>query len=417
MKRYSRLALLVLIMFFLCSVTVRNRFPGGMALAQEKNVYKSLDILCDVISIIQRDYIERISSDTLVNNALRGMLASLDNYSHFSPAGEKKQETEAETETEELETYGLEVAHKDRLMTVVSPIENGPAYKAGLKPGDIIIKINEEAVTERPLAELMLPFRGRATEELKLKVLRRGERDFIETVLKPGRIEGPPVRSEGLGENVGLLRVNRFNKDTAVMTAEALNKSRQEGNDSLVIDLRDCPSGKIASAIAVADQFLPVGEEIASVNGRAKGVERKFLSKEKPLFGEGPVVVLINGGTSGAAEVLAGALQSQRKAVLMGQNSFGSAFEEGTFAMKDGSSINIITGVYQTPAGKVIQDKGIEADIKVESEPPVSEEKVEEKKSDNEKQSEEKEKEKELPDSLIQRSVDLIKAIRLTKIR
>ena len=115
--------------------------------------------------------------------------------------------------------------------------------------------------------------------------------------------------------------------------------------------------------------------------------------------------------------MLAGALQSQRKAVLMGQNSFGSAFEEGTFAMKDGSSIKIITGVYQTPAGKVIQDKGIEADIKVESEPPVSEEKGEEKKPDKEKQSEEKEKVEEPSDSLIQRSVDLIKAIRLTNVR
>ncbi len=415
MKVYSRRVTRGVFVLFLIVVFAVCNFVGNTPLALEKNAYKSLDILCDIISIIQKDYIEEVKSEKLIHNALKGMLASLDNYSHFIPASDKQKKPEADAQAEDFATYGLEVVNKGRLPTVISPIENGPAWKAGLKPGDKIIKINEKAVTESPLTELIRPFRGHATEELRLKVLREGERDFIAVVLKPGKIEGPAARSEKLGENIGLVRISRFDKGTPALVAEQLGQLKKDGVDSLVIDLRNCPAGEIRSAIEIADYLLPVGGKITSVVGRIEGVQKEFVSKGKPIFEEGPAVALINSGTSGAAEVLAGALKSQRRALLMGQNSFGSAFVEGTFPLQDGSSIMIITGVYQTPTGRVIQDNGLEVEIEVKPEPPKAAEKDVEKKSDKEETKQETKKEEKSLDPMIERAIDLIKAIRLTK--
>ncbi len=378
--------------------------------ARETNIYKSLDIISDVITIIQRDYIEKLSTEKLIQDAMRGMLASLDSYSHYIPPPEPKGTPESEVPPQELGTYGLEAAYKNKLLTVVAPIENGPAWKSGLKSGDIILKIGEESVEERPFAELVHQFRGGASKELLLQVARRGERDFLNITITPGKIEGPPARSEMLEEKVGLLRVTRFDLQTAPRVADCLKNLKTAGANGLVIDLRDCPAGSIAAAVAVAELILPQGELITTLRARAEGGSKEFRSKSKPIFERGPFAVLINGGTSGAAEVLAGAFQGGKKGLLMGQKSFGCAFEEGSFNLSDGSMIKMITAVYETPDGQEIQDEGLDPDIEVPI-PELAAETADEKKP--EKKREKEKKEKKLADFMVQRAVDLIKGIRI----
>jgi len=378
--------------------------------AGETNIYKTLDIISDVITIIQRDYIEKLSSEKLIQDALRGMLASLDSYSHYIPPPEPKGTPAGGVPVQDLGTYGLEVAYKNKLLTVVAPIENGPAWKSGLKSGDIILKIGEESVEERPFAELVHQFRGSASKELLLQVARRGERDFLNLTITPAKIEGPAARSEMLREKVGLLRVTRFDPQTAPRVADCLKNLKAAGANGLVIDVRDCPAGDTAAAIAVAELLLPHGELIATLRGRTEGGSKEFRSQSKPIIERGPFVVLINGGTSGAAEVLAGAFHGGKKGMLMGQKSFGCAFEEGSFNLSDGSMIKMITAVYETPDGQEIQDEGLDPDIEVPI-PALPPETAEEKKAEKKKV---KEKKEEKPaDPMVQRAIDLIKGIRI----
>lgn len=382
---------------------------GGALRAAEKDIYKTLDILSDVIAIIQRDYIEKVSSEKLVQDALRGMLASLDSYSHYIPPPEPKGTPAAVAPAQDLGTYGVEVAYKDRLLVVVAPIENGPAWKSGLKSGDLILKIGEESVEERPLAELVGQFRGRVSKELKLQVARQGERDFLDIIIKPGKIDGPPAASEVFAEKIGRLRISRFDSHTASRVADCLKTLNAAGVSGLVVDLRDCPAGDVAAAIAVAELIFPEGALVTSLRGRAEGDGKEFKSRSKPIFNKGPIVALINGGTSGAAEVLAGAFQGGKRGILMGQKSFGCAFEEGTFDLGDGSKIKMITAVYETPDGQEIQDDGLDPDVEVPL-PPLPAEDAEEKKPDKKKA---KETEVEQLDPMVQRAIDLIKGIRI----
>lgn len=395
---------------------------GGALRAAERDIYKTLDILSDVITIIQRDYIEKISSEKLVRDALRGMLASLDSYSHYVPPPEPKVTPAEGAPAQDLGTYGVEVAYKDKLLIVVAPIENGPAWKSGLKSGDIILKIGEEAVEERPFAELVGQFRGNVSKELLLQVARRGERDFLDVAVKPGKIDGPPARYEIYAEKIGRLRISRFDRHTAPRAADCLKSLNAAGVAGLIIDLRDCPAGDVAAAIAVAELIFPSGELIVSLRGRAEGGGKEFRSQSKPVFEKGPVVVLINGGTSGAAEVLAGAFQGGRRGILMGQKSFGCAFEEGSFDLGDGSKITMITAVYETPDGQEIQDEGLDPDVEVPLPAETPEEKKAEEKKPGEKKIEEKKagkkkaaepEDEKTMDPMVQRAIDLIKGIRI----
>jgi carboxyl-terminal processing protease len=382
---------------------------GGALQAAERDIYKTLDILSDVITIIQRDYIEKIGSEKLIRDALRGMLASLDSYSHYVPPPEHKGTPVAGAPAEDLGTYGVEVSYKDNLLMVVAPIENGPAWKSGLRSGDLILKIGEEPVKEQSLAELVNQFRGSVSKELLLEVARRGERDFLDITLKPGKIDGPPATFEMHAEKIGRLRISRFDSHTAPRVADCLKKLNAAGVSGLVIDLRDCPAGDVGAAIAVAELIFPEGALIASLRGRAEGSSREFRSQSKPIFEKGPIVALINGGTSGAAEVLAGAFQGGKRGILMGQKSFGCAFEEGSFDLGDGSKIMMITAVYDTPAGDEIQDDGLDPDVEAPL-PPLPPETPEEKKPEKKKV---KEKEEDKLDPMVQRAIDLIKGIRI----
>jgi len=374
-----------------------------------QDVYKELDILCDVITIIRRDYIEPIGAEKLIQDAIRGMLSSLDNYSHLIPPAEPRAPPVEGAAAGELGTYGLEVAYSDRLLTVVAPVEGGPAWKAGIKSGDVIIKINEEEAEERPLMELRPLFRGGA-KELRLQVARRGQREFLTFTLKPGPIEGPSARAEMLGDRIGLLRVRRFDRETAALVASCVNGLKAEGVDSLVLDLRDCPGGEIGAAIAAADHFLPAGELVTLLVGRDEASRREYRSKGAPIIRDGPIVVLINGGTSGAAEVLAGALRSGRRGLLMGQKSFGCAFEEGSFPLRDGSVLRMITAAYQTPDGDQIQDEGLDVDVEIPLPAPEPEDEKDEKAVKKTVEKEEKQ-----IDPMVQRAIDLIKGIRIIK--
>lgn len=424
-SRSPRLHLICVALLLVAGV-ILSRFTAleGGAAERDADVYRSLDILCDVITIIQRDYIEKLSAERLMQDALRGMLSSLDSYSTYLPPPAPGETPSPPAK--DSGTYGLEVAYKNRLLTVIAPVENGPAWKAGVKSGDLIIKIGEKAVDDRPLAELLQLFRGAASGELRLQVVRRGERKFLDFTLAPGRVEGPAARTEMLGDKIALLRISRFDRETPARVAECLGEMKGKGADGVILDLRDCPAGEIGAAIAIAGHFIPAGRPVATLAARSDEARKEFTSTGAQPLAEGPVVALVNEGTSGAAEVLAGALQSGGRGVLMGQTSFGCAFEEGSFTLKDGSTMTLLTAVYQTPDGAEIQDEGLDPDIEVPLPPALAEEEQEELElpaEKNEKDGKSKKGEegtkgeeggKEI-DPLVQRAVDLIKGIRIMK--
>ena len=392
---------------------------GGALRAREEAIYKNLDILCDVISIIQKDYIEKVSSEKLTHGALRGMLRSLDGFSYYVPAGGEKTVSPDQTGGELEKTYGLEVAYKGKVLTVVAPVEGGPAWKAGLRHDDKIIKINEKPVAERPLHELYELFRGRAAEEIKLQVIRKGAHDFLDFTLAPGSIDAPRASGKVLDGKIGFVRVTRFDKETGKAVSGELERLEKEGVTGLIIDLRDCPGGDIGAAVDVAGRFIPRGKMITSVTGKREGAKREYKSPGRLLVGEDiPIVVLANEGTSGAAEVLAAALRGSRNAVLMGSKTFGSAYEEGTFTLGDGSVIKLVTGIYLTPGGEEIQGKGLEPDIEMEipemeEAPAPGEEAKKEEKEEKKEVKKEEEKAGGGEDPVVQGAVDLIKGIRI----
>ena len=427
--RYSstRFPLYCLLLMLAASVVLsRPAAPAGGAAEKDGDVYRSLDILCDVITIIQRDYIEKLGTERLMQDALRGMLASLDSYSTYLPAPAPR--ATPGPPAGEPGTYGLEVAYKNRLLTVVSTVENGPAWKAGLKSGDLIIKIGEEPVDDRPLAELLQLFRGAAAGELRLQVARRGEREFLDFTLAPGKVEGPAARTEMPEDKIALLRIARFDRGTPARVAECLAALKERGADGTVLDLRDCPAGEIEAAIEVAGHFISEGGLVATLAARSDEARKEFVSSGAQPSAEGPVVILVNGGTSGAAEVLAGALQAEGRGVLMGQKSFGCAFEEGTFTLKDGSVITLLTAVYRTPAGAEIQDKGLTPDIEVVSETAETEAgegeggegegeefEIPDEKGEKGLKGVKAPKGEQETDPVVQRAIDLIKGMRIMK--
>lgn len=384
------------------------------------DLYKELELFSDAVSIIRSDYVEEKKSKDLMYGALKGMLASLDPYSQFMDPdtyNEMKVETEGE-----FGGIGIEITMKDDLLTIISPIDDTPAYKAGLKAGDKIVKIDGTIVKDLTLVEAVKKLRGKPGTDVNIIILREADKKLLEFTITRSIIKIASIKkAEMLEPGIGYIRISEFQENTPKDLSDALKKIEGENLKGLVLDLRNNPGGLLDVAVDVAGKFLEEGKIAVTTKGRVKNQNFEFKSKNKNHHLDYPIVVLINGGSASASEIVAGALQDYKRAILLGTKSFGKGSVQTVVPMSDGSAIRLTTSKYFTPKGRSIHGEGIAPDIVVEYEERSQKDKEVDKETalleklmpGKEKTAEEKadEKKKKELDNQLLRAVDVLKGI------
>ncbi len=338
--------------------------PFGAFSQNTSETYRQLNLFGEVFERVRADYVEEVTDEKLIESAINGMLTSLDPHSSYlSP--EEFQDMQVQTKGE-FGGLGLEVTMEDGLIRVVSPIDDTPAARAGVVPGDIITHLDGEPVLGLTLAEAVDKMRGPANTEIKLTI-RRANKEPFDLVVKRDVIRVDSVRSRAL-EDVAYVRITSFTEQTDEGLKKAIDKLKSEmgsGMKGIVLDLRNNPGGLLDQAIAVSDAFLDKGE-IVSTRGRASDDVQRSNSRPGDIAEGLPIVLLINGGSASASEIVAGALQDHRRAILLGTRSFGKGSVQTIIPLPGRGAMRLTTARYYTPSGHSIQAKGIEPDITVE---------------------------------------------------
>lgn len=346
---------------------------SGSAEAAGNATYRQLAIFGNVFERVRAQYVSPPQEDKLIESAINGMLTSLDPHSGYlnrDAADDMRTQTKGE-----FGGLGIEVTMEDELVKVITPIDDTPAAKAGVLAGDLISEIDGEAVRGLTLADAVEKMRGPVNTSIELTILREGATEPMKIKVVRDIIAVKAVKYRVEGDNVGYLRVISFTEKTYDDLAEAIEKiETQVGADKLkgyVLDLRLNPGGLLDQAISVSDAFLEQGE-IVSTRGRNPEETRRFNSRAGDLAKGKPVIVLINGGSASASEIVAGALQDHRRATVLGTRSFGKGSVQTIIPLDDSTALRLTTALYYTPSGKSIQGTGIEPDIKLEE--PLPEE-------------------------------------------
>jgi len=336
----------------------------SLVCAEEENTYKSLKLFADVLEEIEKNYVDEVDSQELIHNAIKGMVGNLDPHSSFMPP-EAFDDLQDDTKGE-FSGIGIVITMKEGILTVVSPIEGTPAYNAGIHAGDIIIKIDDQSTKDMALWEAVSKMRGPRYKEVLITIIREGEAASLEFVLKRDLIPMSSVRSSILQPGYGYLRVTNFRMNTLDDMEKHLTKleGEKDGLKGLIIDLRDNPGGLLDQAIKISDLFLEQGT-IVSIKGRLEKNTQIFNAYPNKENRDYPIVVLINGGSASASEIVAGALQDHSRALILGTTSFGKGSVQTVHPLKDGFGIKYTIARYYTPNGRSIQARGIQPDIEV----------------------------------------------------
>lgn len=335
--------------------------------AQAANDYESIELFTDVLSIVKKSYVEEVDTKKLIYGAINGMLSSLDPHSSFMPP-EMYKEMKIETKGT-FGGLGIEISIKDGILTVISPIEDTPAYKAGIKSGDQILKIDDRFTKDLSVMEAVKRMRGTKGTKVTLTIMREGFEKPKAFPLVRDIIQVKSVKYKTLDEGFGYIRIAQFQEktdDDLSIALDALKKGNKDGLHGLVLDLRNDPGGLLDQAVKVADHFLPEGKLIVYTEGREKDSKMRFTANKGDKQPEYPIVVLINSGSASASEIVAGALQDHKRGVIMGTQSFGKGSVQTIIPLSDNSGLRLTTARYYTPSGRSIQAKGISPDIVVE---------------------------------------------------
>jgi carboxyl-terminal processing protease len=329
------------------------------------DTYRQLDLFATVFERVRSDYVEEVGDEQLVEAAINGMLTSLDPHSSYLNAKNFK-DMQVQTRGE-FGGLGIEVTMENGLVKVVSPIDDTPASKAGLKPNDYITHLDGEAVLGLTLPEAVEKMRGPENSDIKLTIRREGREPFDVTLTR-AKVKIQSVKSHLEGDNIGYIRITSFSEQTDSGLQNAVKNLKQQAGNKLigfVLDLRNNPGGLLDQAIAVSDAFVERGE-IVSTRGRRSDDATRYNAKAGDIAGGLPMVVLINGGSASASEIVAGALQDHRRAILLGTKSFGKGSVQTIIPLPGHGAMRLTTARYYTPSGRSIQAKGIEPDIIVE---------------------------------------------------
>jgi len=363
--------------FLACVIVVGLLFfqgNGGEVKADSDAVYKNIELFTEVLREIEKHYVEPQESQKLIYGAINGMVRSLDPHSSFMTKDEYQ---ELMTETKgSFSGVGIEITIKDDVLTVVSPIEGTPAFKAGIKAGDRIVKIEEKSSKGMTLMDAVKNIRGPQGSEVKLTIAREGQSEPLVFRIKRDVIPLKSVRDYALTPEIGYARISNFQSKTSGDLEDAL-KDLEKGHHlkGLILDLRNNPGGLLSQAVQVSDLFLDKGV-IVSTKGRDPSQDVVMSAHGNGGQRKYPIVVLVNGGSASASEIVAGALQDNKRALILGTTTFGKGSVQTIIPLADGSGLRLTTARYYTPSGKSIQLSGIVPDIKVPFVSPSDQEKI-----------------------------------------
>jgi carboxyl-terminal processing protease len=367
-------------------ISLNYSASAGKDAAMSSLPIEELRSFADVYNAIKQGYVEPVDDKKLITHAISGMLANLDPHSAYLDADSFK-DLQVSTQGE-FGGLGIEVGMEDGFVKVVSPIEDTPAYKAGLKSGDLIIKLDDTPVKGLSLNDAVKKMRGKPKTQIRLTIVRKGETKPFEVTLTREKIKVQSVKSKLLEGGLGYMRVTQFQEETAPDVVKHLEKLAKADKDAkgsgikgLVLDLRNDPGGLLNGAVGVSAAFLPPQTLVTSTDGRTEDAKRRYTAspedyqrgykddfmKSLPAYAKTtPMVVLVNGGSASASEIVAGALQDHKRAVVMGTQTFGKGSVQTVLPLSNNAAIKLTTARYFTPSGRSIQAKGITPDIIVE---------------------------------------------------
>jgi carboxyl-terminal processing protease len=357
---------ITLALFLVASFVVLQEVAVRRAQALSNDTYQELDTFANVLAIVQKNYVEPVSTKKLIDGAITGMLASLDPHSAYLTP-DLYRDLEVETRGS-FGGLGIEITIRNGALTVVAPIEDTPAYRAGLKAGDQIIKIDDDFTKDMTLTEAVKRMRGPKGSKIKLTIHRSGVPELFTVSLARDVIKIQSVKSKTLEGGYGYIRVTTFQENTGEGVEKAIDEFEAKDHGKLkgiVFDLRDNPGGLLNQAVKVSDDFLD-GGLIVYTQGREENQQQKYFSHKKKDFTDFPMVVLVNGGSASASEIVAGALQDQKRAVILGTQTFGKGSVQTILPLDDHSALRLTTARYYTPTGRSIQAVGITPDVDVE---------------------------------------------------
>ncbi|MCF6256448.1 MAG: S41 family peptidase [Gammaproteobacteria bacterium] len=320
----------------------------------------------EVFSRIKKDYVEEVSDKTLLENAIRGMLSGLDPHSSYLDP-EHFKELQVGT-SGEFGGLGIEVGMEDGFVKVISPIDDTPAQHAGVKAGDLVIRLDEKPVKGMTLHDAVKIMRGKVGTDIVLTIIREGEEKPLKITITRDTIKVKSVRARDLGDGFGYLRVSQFQSRTGENLTEAIEKLKKDNDgklNGLVLDLRNNPGGVLNAAVEVSDAFLETGL-IVYTQGRIADSEMKFNATPHRVLDGAPLVVLVNGGSASASEIVAGALQDHKRAVIIGTRTFGKGSVQTILPLNEKTALKLTTARYYTPSGRSIQAEGVTPDIILE---------------------------------------------------
>jgi len=425
-----KIVLVILLVFGLGISIGLSRSPKVSALSTD--VYEDLKIFTDVLGLLQKEYVEETNSKDLVYGAVKGMLETLDPHSAFMPPSVYK-EMQEETKGR-FEGLGIEITSKEGVLTVVSPIEDTPAFRAGIQAGDQILKIDGESTKNLTLMDSVKRLRGPRGTKVTITIMREGLSKPREFTLTRDVIPIRSVRYELMEKQYGYIRLSQFQEKTEGEFDKALKALESESKGAikgLILDLRNNPGGLLDQAVKVSDRLIESGL-IVSMEGRREDQKMKFYAHPQGTIARYPLIILVNGGSASASEIVAGAVQDHGRGILVGTQTFGKGSVQTIFPMKDGSGLRLTTARYFTPNGRSIQAKGILPDVIVKPalpeeekivpppKPPAlpAEKDLERHLMDNkekEKTKKEEVKEKKPSDPQLERALDLLKSWEIFK--
>jgi carboxyl-terminal processing protease len=353
--------------FFAAAVGVFLCFDAGLlhGARRTQNVYDSLKTFSDVLTLVQTNFVDEVDPKKIIQDAIQGMVSRLDPHSSYMPPDMYK-EMQVETKGA-FGGVGIEITVKDDVLTVVAPIEDSPAYNAGIKTGDKIIKIDSESTKNMTLLDAVKIMRGKPGSILHISIMRDGFKEPKVFTLKRDVIKIKCVKFRKLDDRYFCIRISQFQESTAQEFRKALKniRAQEPSLKGLVLDMRGNPGGLLDQAVKIADEFIDEGL-IVYTEGRTESQRMQFAAKKDMSAITCPVVVLVNSGSASASEIVAGALQDHKKAILVGTQTFGKGTVQTIYPLSDGSGLRITTAKYFTPNHRSIQEKGIIPDVTVE---------------------------------------------------
>ena len=348
--------ILLILIFFTTSASGKDN----------ENLYKKIDLFGEVLDKVKKEYVDEIDESDVMDAAINGVLQYLDPYSaYMNPELFESMQTDTKGEFGGL---GIEVGMEAGVVKVISPIDDTPAFKAGIKAGDYIIKINDVQVQGKTLMEAVKLMRGPVGSSIDLTIRRRGEKKIINKTIIRKMIQVKSVEAKIIKNNIGYLRLKSFNSNSSKQLVEKIkNFEKSKKLTGYILDLRNNPGGLLTQAINVTDFFLNDGE-IVSTKGRKASENRRFFAKKGDKVKGKPLIILINNGSASASEIVAGALKDHKRAILLGENTYGKGSVQSIIPLSDGGGMRLTISKYYLPSGQSISEIGVSPDILVEEE-------------------------------------------------